>query len=448
MENGFVDVTSIEEQQDEADFEQNTSNKDSSADPPAVPALTRVVEIDRIVDERGGHGGKKSSEQHEYLVKWKSVKQCWLSAADLKKFPQLTEAFEKRKGQKSTARDEDEVARDGAEHHDETDDNDANQYTDHDYTGTHQVPSKRRPLQNGGSTAKSDELLRSSSRQHRPTKRFVEETNEAVERGKKARRTSPRKSGKKADKSVLEEQNEEDEEFSVEKVLKKRERGTRVHYLVKWAGYDKSHNSWEPRNGLKHLDIVKQFEQEQSALEQKTDNNLEGDKQEKKNEEGGEEEQDGEEEEEEEDDGAEYKVERILEKRVGDDGEPEYLIKWQGYNDKWNTWEPVDGLKHLEVFKQFGEEQSALEPKTDDKTASSKRSSRASSRATVTTPVSLKGTTTSSTIVKNKRIRVVIRKEEPVAGPSTDGGDGGKAEAAADAEPKTLVKKRKKRARY
>uniref|UniRef100_A0A183BSQ9 Chromo domain-containing protein n=1 Tax=Globodera pallida TaxID=36090 RepID=A0A183BSQ9_GLOPA len=280
MENGFVDVTSIEEQQDEADFEQNTSsNKNGSADPPAVPALTRVVEIERIVDERG-RGAKKSSEQHEYLVKWKSVKQCWLSAADLKKFPQLTEAFEKRKGQKSTARNEDEVARDGAEHHDETDDNDANQYTDHDYTGTQQVPSKH-PLQNGG-IAKSDDLVRSSSRQHRPTKRFVEETNEAVERGKKARRTSPRKSGKKAGKSVLEEGNDEEEEqdveYAVEKVLKKRERGSRVQYRVKWAGYDSSYNSWEPRNGLKHLDIVKQFEQEQSALEEKTDDNLEEDK--------------------------------------------------------------------------------------------------------------------------------------------------------------------------
>ena len=40
----------------------------------------------------------------------------------------------------------------------------------------------------------------------------------------------------------------------------------------------------------------------------------------------------------------EYVVERILDKRVASDGRVEYLIRWKGYSDAWDTWEPRDNM--------------------------------------------------------------------------------------------------------
>ena len=46
---------------------------------------------------------------------------------------------------------------------------------------------------------------------------------------------------------------EEDEaEYEVEEVLDSRIRWKRMEYLVKWKGYDASHNSWEPAPNLEH----------------------------------------------------------------------------------------------------------------------------------------------------------------------------------------------------
>ena len=39
----------------------------------------------------------------------------------------------------------------------------------------------------------------------------------------------------------------------------------------------------------------------------------------------------------------EYEVEQILDSHVGDNG-LEYLIKWKGYSDKHNSWEPASNI--------------------------------------------------------------------------------------------------------
>lgn len=43
----------------------------------------------------------------------------------------------------------------------------------------------------------------------------------------------------------------------------------------------------------------------------------------------------------------EFHVERILNKRVTSKGETEYLIKWLGYSDHYNTWEPKENAKYV-----------------------------------------------------------------------------------------------------
>ena len=38
--------------------------------------------------------------------------------------------------------------------------------------------------------------------------------------------------------------------FHIETVLKKRKKKSKVEYLIKWSGFDRVHNSWEPRAQL------------------------------------------------------------------------------------------------------------------------------------------------------------------------------------------------------
>jgi transposase InsO family protein len=52
----------------------------------------------------------------------------------------------------------------------------------------------------------------------------------------------------------------------------------------------------------------------------------------------------------------EFKVERILDKRVRN-GKTEYLVKWEGYPDEENTWEPTNHLRKVrQILREFEQE--------------------------------------------------------------------------------------------
>jgi chromobox protein 5 len=61
-------------------------------------------------------------------------------------------------------------------------------------------------------------------------------------------------------------------------------------------------------------------------------------------------------------DSNEYYVEKVLDKRVID-GELRYLIKWDGWSEENNTWEPLENLGNIKNLIDEYEKEQLLNPK-------------------------------------------------------------------------------------
>jgi hypothetical protein len=48
-----------------------------------------------------------------------------------------------------------------------------------------------------------------------------------------------------------------------------------------------------------------------------------------------------------------YEVQRIVDRRIGENGNFEYLIKWKNYGSNYNTWEPMDFLNCPALVSKF-----------------------------------------------------------------------------------------------
>lgn len=66
----------------------------------------------------------------------------------------------------------------------------------------------------------------------------------------------PKKNRKRKAREI---EQQEEEVFSVEKIVSKQIVGGKTQYLLKWKGYDSDENTWEPEENLDCQDLLDDF---------------------------------------------------------------------------------------------------------------------------------------------------------------------------------------------
>lgn len=71
-----------------------------------------------------------------------------------------------------------------------------------------------------------------------------------------------------------------------------------------------------------------------------------------------------------EEDAEVFNVEKIVDKRINASGKIEYFLKWIGYDEKDNTWEPKENLNCRELIQAFENDRAKIESNKKRKSTS------------------------------------------------------------------------------
>ena len=129
----------------------------------------------------------------------------------------------------------------------------------------------------------------------------------------------------------------EEKKYVIEKLLDMRFPGQKKHkkqYLVKWKGFGNEQNTWESRQRIPSK-LIESFEEEQRIKNQSLQTGPNGNQNELEE--------------------KLYVIEKLLEKRYLWNIRCQYLVKWKGYGNEHNTWEPKASLPR-KVVNRFEKE--------------------------------------------------------------------------------------------
>jgi len=164
-------------------------------------------------------------------------------------------------------------------------------------------------------------------------------------------KTQPKSPKKKAKK-----------EYTVEKIVDEKTTTKGKEYLVKWVGYASNRNTWEPKENLTHCDqALQEFKASQkdgtappNKKQKSPSKNVKSSPQKSK----GKAKKSADSKKKNSNEEVRNKsdlfvVESIIDKKEGEDG-VRYLVKWKGYEESDNTWEPYENVAHcVSKIKEF-----------------------------------------------------------------------------------------------